>query len=209
MVNSSKIHERREREKLEMTELIVQAAREMFLEDGYDKVSIRKIAERIAYSPGTIYNYFKNKDELFHAVHEMGFQLLFSELETVNQIEDPRNRLIAMGEKYWNFALEHPDDYDLMFIIRAPMNAAENEADWACGFRTFALLQQTILDCQAAGYLTRFEPNALSFMVWSTVHGMVTLVIRDRLKMYDEAMQAQLGQQGIATLNQMLRALDE
>ena len=74
MTTSSKIQQRRAREKQEMKDRIVQAAREMFLEEGFEKVSIRKIADRIAYSVGTIYNYFKNKDELFHAVHEMDFR---------------------------------------------------------------------------------------------------------------------------------------
>jgi AcrR family transcriptional regulator len=209
MTTSSKIQQRRAREKQEMKDRIVQAAREMFLEEGFEKVSIRKIADRIAYSVGTIYNYFKNKDELFHAVHEMGFQILYARLDALMEIEDPIARLKKMGEEYWDFGLNHPDDYDLMFVIRAPMQAdEESEGQWTCGFRTFGLLQQTIVDCQKAGYLQGHDPNALSFMVWSTVHGMVSLVIRDRLKMYNHDIRHQLGQTAIHSLNQLLRSWD-
>lgn len=208
MTQSSKIQARREREKQEMTEMIVQAAREMFLEEGYEKVSIRKVAERIAYSPGTIYNYFKNKDELFHVVHEIGFQELFRRLEALHTIANPMDRLQQMGQVYWEFALEHPDDYDLMFIIRAPMNAEENEKEWLCGFRTFDVLKKTVMDCQEQGHFQHYDPNALCFTIWSTVHGMVTLFIRDRLKMYDDNVRAQLGQAGLLTLDRMLRSLD-
>ena len=102
-----------------------------------------------------------------------------------------------------------PDDYDLMFVIRAPMQAdEESEGQWTCGFRTYGLLQQTIVDCQKAGYLQGHDPNALSFMVWSTVHGMVSLVIRDRLKMYNHDIRHQLGQTAIHSLNQLLRSWD-
>ena len=64
---------RKQREKEEMRELILDASRSIFLEKGYHQTSIRNIAEKIEYSPGTIYLYFKEKDEIFHALHEEGF----------------------------------------------------------------------------------------------------------------------------------------
>jgi AcrR family transcriptional regulator len=67
------ISERKEREKQEMREKILLVATEMFIEEGYDKTSIRKIADKIEYSPATIYLYFKDKDEIFHAIHDKGF----------------------------------------------------------------------------------------------------------------------------------------
>lgn len=67
---------RKQREKEEMRALILDAARKIFLEKGYEHTSIRNIAEKIEYSPGTIYLYFKEKDEIFHALHEEGFRRL-------------------------------------------------------------------------------------------------------------------------------------
>ncbi|MEL7529942.1 MAG: TetR/AcrR family transcriptional regulator [Bacteroidota bacterium] len=208
MAKSSKIQERREREKQEMHDKIVLAAREMFLEEGYEKVSIRKIAERIAYSPGTIYNYFDNKDELLHAVHEQGFEELFALLNATMSIQNPLERLQHMGQIYWQFAMENPDDYDLMFLVRAPMHAEENLDSWDCGFMTFDVLHQTVLDLQASGRMKDHDAHALTFVIWSAVHGMVSLVIRERLKMYPEEMQAQIGQAGLASLLSMIQAYD-
>lgn len=131
------IAERKEREKMEMRERILEAATEMFLEDGYEKTSIRNIAEKIEYSPATIYLYFKDKDELFFAIHEIGFGKLLSLMQQCMSIENPLQRLRALGTTYIDFALENPEYYDLMFIMRAPMKAiAEKHAEencWKCG----------------------------------------------------------------------------
>lgn len=208
MAKSTKIQERREREKQEMHDKIVQAAREMFLAEGYEKVSIRKIAEHIAYSPGTIYNYFDNKDELLHAVHEQGFEGLFALLNESMSIADPLDRLQEMGQAYWQFAMDNPDDYDLMFLVRAPMHAEENLDSWDCGFKTFGVLHQTVLDLQASGRMKDHDAHALTFVIWSAVHGMVSLFIRERLKMYPEEMQAHIGQAGLASLLSMIRGYD-
>ncbi|MFY8045852.1 MAG: TetR/AcrR family transcriptional regulator, partial [Chitinophagaceae bacterium] len=70
------IAHRKQREKVEMRELILSAARSLFLEKGYYETSIRNIAEKVEYSPGTIYLYFKEKDEIFHSLHEEGFRKL-------------------------------------------------------------------------------------------------------------------------------------
>src|SRR5665647_140284 len=109
------IAERKERDKMEMRDRIVEAATLMFLEDGYEKTSIRNIADKIEYSPATIYLYFKDKDELFFAIHNIGFQLLLKEMEKANKIKNPLKRLREIGSIYVEFALENPEYYDLMF----------------------------------------------------------------------------------------------
>ena len=70
------IKERKEREKQDMRNLIIESATQLFLKQGYDKTSIRSIAEDIEYSPATIYLYFKDKDEIFYVIHENAFALL-------------------------------------------------------------------------------------------------------------------------------------
>ena len=67
---------RKAKEKEDLKRAILDAARELFLEQGYDRTSMRMIAQRIAYSPTTIYIYFKDKDAIFHALHTEAFQLL-------------------------------------------------------------------------------------------------------------------------------------
>ena len=103
------IAERKEREKMEMHDRILQAATVMFLEDGYEKTSIRNIADKIEYSPATIYLYFKDKDELFFAIHNIGFQLLLKEMEKAGKIKNPLKRLREIGITYIEFALKNPE----------------------------------------------------------------------------------------------------
>ena len=74
------IVERKEREKEDMRRLILNAARKLFLEQGYEKTSIRNIADAIEYSPATIYLYYKDKNELLFALHEEAFLKLMEEL---------------------------------------------------------------------------------------------------------------------------------
>jgi AcrR family transcriptional regulator len=176
------IAERKERDKEELRERILVAAKKLFLEKGVEKTSIRNIADLIEYSPGSIYHYFKDKNEIFHALHQGGFQQLMSRMEVLATIPNPMERLKGMGAIYVQFALENPDMYDLMFIKEAPMVhvSNSNEEQWKEGFGTFSFLRATIQECIQSGYFRGHEEEALSFLVWSTVHGMVSLHIRRR-----------------------------
>jgi AcrR family transcriptional regulator len=176
------IPERKEREKEELRERILSAAKMLFLEKGVEKTSIRNIADQIEYSPGSIYHYFKDKNEIFHALHQGGFQQLMSRMEVLATVSNPMERLKRMGSIYVEFALENPDMYDLMFIKEAPMDHVFNSNDeqWKEGFGTFNFLRTTIKQCIHDGYFRGHEEEALSFLVWSTVHGMVSLHIRRR-----------------------------
>lgn len=183
------IAERKEREKMEMRERILEAATAMFLEDGYEKTSIRNIAEKIEYSPATIYLYFKDKDELFFAIHEIGFGKLLALMQECMSIKNPLKRLRALGTTYIDFALSNPEYYDLMFIMRAPMNAIEEKHAeqncWQCGESTFALLQTTVTECMEQKLIRATDANLASMYTWSMVHGLVSLKIRDRFQVMD------------------------
>ena len=178
------IAERKEREKMEMHDRILQAATVMFLEDGYEKTSIRNIADKIEYSPATIYLYFKDKDELFFAIHNIGFQLLLKEMEKAGKIKNPLKRLREIGITYIEFALKNPEYYDLMFIMRSPMNALKEkhggEQCWTYGETTFGLLVATVTECIEQKLIKAKDPIVASMYTWSSVHGLVSLKIRDR-----------------------------
>ncbi|MCU0448183.1 MAG: TetR/AcrR family transcriptional regulator, partial [Microscillaceae bacterium] len=142
------IKERKEREKQEMRERILEVAKQMFLKDGYDKTSIRNIADKIEYSPGTIYQYFEDKDEIFFIIHQQGFDQLFAMMAQVNEIPNPLERLKTLGKVYMQFAIENPELYDLMFIMRAPMNnLLEKKKEWERGFASFDFLESIVKEC--------------------------------------------------------------
>jgi AcrR family transcriptional regulator len=129
------IAERKEREREEVKDLILNAAREIFLKDGYESTSIRKIAKRIEYSPGIIYHHFKDKNDLLLALHDKAFECKINALFTsVQHIADPAERLRATGIGYIEYGLSNPQDYELMFILRCPMEAlALKEEFWQDG----------------------------------------------------------------------------
>jgi AcrR family transcriptional regulator len=176
---------RKQREKEEMRVLILDAARTIFLEKGYESTSIRNIAEKIEYSPGTIYLYFKEKDDIFHALHEEGFARMLAKMQPLLHVSDPFERLKAIGKVYMEFALENKDFYDLMFILEAPMKMEECDT-WQMGKNTLNFLKQVIAECQQNGRFKDKDINYLSYTIWSTVHGMCALYCRARCQAYSE-----------------------
>jgi len=175
------ISERKEREKGEMKKMITTAAMKMFLEDGYAKTSIRNIADSIEYSPGTIYLYYKDKDELLYEVQAQAFLQLLETFKAKAISKNPVERLEQLGKAYVSFALENPELYDLMFIIRAPMNVDE-ELHKDNGLATFNCLADCLQECMKKGLLIFKDPKQAGLQVWSMMHGLVSLNLRCRLK---------------------------
>jgi AcrR family transcriptional regulator len=198
------ISERKERDKEEMRNLILQAAARLFIAKGFDKTSIRNIADTIEYSPATIYLYFKDKNELFYAISEEAFKSFFRSFQSVGKYSDPLKRLNELGRIYFQFALDNPEYYDLMFIMRAPMESHQNEAGWELGVQSHNVLIEIVQDCIDFGYFKGQDPQSLSFMIWSFVHGVMSLKIRNRLKMYDEVNQDKLVFDALAMFNDLL-----
>lgn len=176
--------ERKAKEKEDLKAIILQGAKKLFVEKGIEQTTIRNIAESINYSVGTVYVYFKDKNDILHELHTLGFIQLGAEMNILFNVADPMERLKALGRVYINFALNNPDMYDLMFSLRAPMDflEAEAKAEWSEGTNAFELLKTTVSECIDAGYFGGLELEATSFMIWSTVHGMCALHIRDRIK---------------------------
>jgi AcrR family transcriptional regulator len=181
------IAKRKQREKHEMRQLILDAARRIFLRKGFEQTGLRNIAEEIDYSPGTIYLYFKDKDELFHALHEEGFKIMLQKMLPLQHVSDPFERLKAMGRVYMEFAFENKDFYDLMFIMSAPMDHHEKDHEqWEMGHNTLNQLKGILRDCKEQGRFKNYDIEYLSFSIWSSMHGMCALYCRNRCKVYHD-----------------------
>lgn len=126
------IVERKAKEKEDLRELILQAAKKLFVEKGIEQTTIRSIADAIDYSVGTVYVYFKNKDAILHALHTQGFMELSGQFGVLSSVTDPMERLRAMGWVYIKYALQNPDMYNLMLTVKAPMEflSAINAEEW-------------------------------------------------------------------------------
>lgn len=198
------IAERKEREKEDLKRRILDTARELFLEHGYDRTSMRMIAERIEYSPTTIYLYYKDKDAIFHALHVEAFLLMGSLFAPLAKVSDPIERLNAMGRVYLEFAQQRPGLYDLMFIMKSPVK----EQTWEEGQSTFDVLKHTVQEAMKKGLLRKADVEVTSFLIWSTVHGMAALFVRDRcFKVISESKQATLLDDALAVFTKWLSVL--
>jgi AcrR family transcriptional regulator len=117
------IKERQERDREAVRRAILDAARELFVSEGFQNVSIRKIAERIEYSPAAIYGYFPSKDDIFFALAEEGFRILGdpAALRTDPQLQaaPPLERVRAIFHRMYEFSCEQPQYFALMFVDRS------------------------------------------------------------------------------------------
>jgi AcrR family transcriptional regulator len=180
------IAERRERDRGEMRRLILDTALELYKEEGFDHVTIRRITERMEYSPRTIYLYFKDKDEILFALHERGFDELYKRQLTLAKIVDPAERLHIHGRLYVDFAAENPELYDLMFIARQPGERLICMSTWEMGQRSLEVLIDNVQACMNGGCIPQGAPEVAAFAIWSFVHGLAALIVRKRVSMIPE-----------------------
>jgi AcrR family transcriptional regulator len=177
--------QRKEQEKEDLRRKVITAATELFREENYGAVSMRKIAKRVEYSVGTLYLYYKDKDELFLAVQSAAFEQAFTFINALSGKDDPLERLQELGERYVRFGMKNPDLYRLMFMMEHPMDAMEEGDPWHSGIALHNLLTSLVKECVAAGRIVAEDPDRLSFALWSLVHGMVSLRISQRLTIYN------------------------
>jgi AcrR family transcriptional regulator len=174
------IKQRREREKQEIRQAILLAARQIALQDGWQGVTIRKVADRIEYSPPTIYEYFASKEDILLGLHMEGFRLLEMVLRTARESGvDPQERLLNVAEAYWDFAMEHLELYQVMFGLGgAPFDCRNETSTW----REACLTTQDVLDdwAQAIGVELPDPQGALAIMR-GLVHGLVSLTVVNRI----------------------------
>ena len=171
--------QRRAAEHANVQQAILTAAEELLLEHGYEQFSLRHVAERSGYVPGTVYLYFRNKDDLVFTLAQDGFRRFQEALAyTVTQNHTPRERLLAMGRAYVTFALSNPVYYQLMFLHRTDFLTSPPEEDMQLRIASFRLLSETVQEAINAGLLPYEDVQATSDALWGLLHGVVTLALR-------------------------------
>jgi len=177
------ITERKEKQKVELKQQILEASVKLFSEHGYEGVSMRKIAEIVQYSPTTVYLYFKDKNEILFELHELGFKKMEAFNQDLFDIKNPLLRLHKLGENYLRFGLENPEYYDLMFILQAPMNFInKTNCCWNGGDKALDVLKSILQECMEKKLIKPGDVNVMAMAVWSMVHGLVSLSIRNRFE---------------------------
>jgi AcrR family transcriptional regulator len=174
--------ERQDRERQAVTDSILDAARELFLAEGYQSVSIRKIAERIEYSPAAIYSYYPSKDDIFLALAKEGFLRLDAKVHSAMGSGDALEDVRACWWAFYEFSKEQPEYFLLMFVDRSVPRITEQ---WD-GFEFLQqLLNNAVAGIQkaidAGAFPATLSANAAMHMLWAGLIGPAVVGIRHRL----------------------------
>jgi AcrR family transcriptional regulator len=181
------VKERQEREREAVARAILDAARDLFVAEGYQNVTIRKIAERIEYSPAAIYSYFASKDDIFMALAEEGFRLLFAHADDVPHL-DPLDDIRTGFWRLYEFSRTHPEYFALMFLDRSVPRISQ---DWErFGFvremkkRMDARIQVAV---DAGRFPAGTDAAAVFRILMAAIHGVATLTLCERLAPGEDA----------------------
>lgn len=183
---------RRARERAQVRDRILDAAREVFATEGYEAVTMRRVADMIEYTPPVIYQHFADKATLIEELCRQDFRTFARSFQVLANVADPVERLRAMGLGYVEFALTHPHHYRVMFMSTLPTSIAYGDLDPEAKGRpemdAYAFLFQAARDAMAAG---RFnveleDPTVVALVLWQTMHGIVSLHIAWREEKWPE-----------------------
>ncbi len=155
------------------------AASELFVRDGYENVSMRRIADKIEYSPTTIYLYFKDKAELLDQVCQETFSRLVVRLSKImEQQTDPVERLKRGLVAYIEFGLENPHHYRATFMMPRPegFDKKKYHQEDSPGMQAFSFLTRGLADCVNAGQMPAMNVELASQTLWAGIHGITALL---------------------------------
>jgi AcrR family transcriptional regulator len=160
---------------------ILDAARELFVEHGVEAVTMREIAKKIGYSATAIYLHFKDKEALIRELCDTDFLTLAQELQAIGQIVDPIERLRLLGLGYVQFAVTHPNHYQMMFMTPHISFDPDNSSIETGNPKqdAYARLCSMVCEAHAAGHF-RAEldhPDLIAQTLWAGLHGVCSLEI--------------------------------
>jgi AcrR family transcriptional regulator len=164
---------------------ILAAARQLFVAEGYETVTTRKLAERVGLSQTGLYVYFRSKEEILDALCRDTFQQLVDRFRALAaQDLDAHKRLRLLLKGYIEFGLEHPDEYQLTFMAGSSAPKFTHRKDLArpfdqqgIGIQSFLLFRDQISRAIDAGLLRRMDPTLAAQTIWAAAHGLVALLI--------------------------------
>jgi AcrR family transcriptional regulator len=174
------VRERRTRQKENLRQEILEAARELFVREGVESTSIRKIAERIEYAPGTIYLYFKDKSEIVQTLCEETFSKLTQRLQAIKDDRSTTLDSLRRGLRtYIEFGIQNPNHYLVAFILVGPVlqETGHGRGLQDAGSRCFDNLRGIVRKCVQEGLFRLDDVEETSQALWAGIHGITTLLI--------------------------------
>ena len=167
-------HSTREQRKQDLRRVLLDAAKEIFLREGYDGFSMRKLAAQVGYSAGTIYLHFEGKGELLETLTEDSFSRLASSLAGLKERHEGRDPVEVLRKilyTYVEFGVRNPHEY------RRALVGQQAKATCA-GKIILETMQQVVRRCVEEARFREVDPVAASEALWATVHGVTSLLIQ-------------------------------
>jgi AcrR family transcriptional regulator len=172
--------ERRDRERTEMRSAMVAAVREIAATEGWATVSIRKIAERIEYSPTLLYQYFESKDAVVHEIRRLGYEALLDRLQIAERkVTNPQNRLLQLARANVDLAFEQPEVFKAMLGMDG--TPCDPPADATAPAEIAQLIRRSLSDAAGAEVLSAKDLDAYTEAFFAAVQGVVTMFLNDLL----------------------------
>jgi AcrR family transcriptional regulator len=177
------IKERQERERQAVRDAILNAARDLFVTEGYRNVSMRKIAERIEYSPAAIYGYFPSKDAIFFALAEEGFRLLAdAAVAATADARDPLDRVRLAVWAFYEFSKQQPQYFELMFVDRSVPSLNQDWHRFEFFHEVLGRLEGDVRTCSERGaFSAGLDASAAMHVLWAGMLGVATINFAGRL----------------------------
>ncbi len=172
--------EKRAKHKEEFRREILDSAREIFISDGYDGFSMRKLAGKIDYSPTTIYLYFKNKDDLLFAICEDFFSNFLAKLNHIRSVsQDPVETLHQAFLYLIEFGFKNPNQYKVIFFSKSSVYGTHEEfiQRESMARNTYLVFREIIQDCIKAGRLRERDDEVIASALAVASHGLVTTIL--------------------------------
>lgn len=172
------IKERKKREKMNLKQIIIETAQEILVQEGFENISIRKIAEKIEYSPTTIYLYFKDKRELSGYLMEHYFTKLKETVAKIyNEQDDPITAMKKGLRAYIDCGLENPNYYKLGFMITPCVNGEEYLVSGVPGSDLYLSHRELVEKCIREGFFKPMDVDLAAQVIWMMNHGITSLLI--------------------------------
>lgn len=161
---------------------IIDAARQVLLSEGYRNFSMRKIASEIGVSATSIYLHFEKKDELVHTLMEEAIERLNSRLKAqAEKHEEPMAKLEALAREYSRFALNHPREYQVIYLISSDEMARYPKEKFRKARKGYEIVTSVLEEAVQTGLINEAKPRMAAYTFWAQLHGVMSVVLSKRL----------------------------
>lgn len=169
-------------EEKSLREKILDTSRQFLFTEGYNSLSMRKIANEVGASATSIYLYFENKDHLVHTLIEESVEELSVAIEqSAGRKHASIDKFEAIIRGYVNFALSNPEKYQVIYMALSGEMTRYPKEKFRKARRGYALLESVILKGIEEGLMELDEPKIAAYSIWAQLHGVISVVLNQRL----------------------------